>query len=74
MSPFPCSLPDLAPISPSVLLRTARGGVLVRVKSCAPPAKKYKSNAQFLKKEQENMKLMNNKRCKESFFFAFNGF
>lgn len=40
MSPFPSSLPDLAPISASVLLRTSAGigmPVRARAKTCSRP-------------------------------------
>lgn len=57
MSPFPCSLPDLAPISASVLQRTAGTRVLVhvQVQRDPHPEQKNKTIHNSEKAEYESM-------------------
>lgn len=54
-SPFPCSLPDLAPISASAPLRTAVAGVLVHVKRRSHPKQNMKQYT-IMKQREEKQK------------------
>lgn len=58
-SPFPCSLPDLAPISASVLLRTAGVRVLDHVKRRSHSKHNIKYNI-IMKQIEEKQKMTEN--------------